>query len=88
MAVIGERVNVTDAAPLIVRADADGCSVTVRNLDATNSIDLGGSTVANGSGFPLPAGASHSVDLDPGEAIYGDAATGVTVSVGVFRNRA
>lgn len=76
MALAGRRVTVTDAATRIDVADTDatfGRSVAVTNAGAA-AIDVGGPDVTAGGGYSLAAGATISLDLQPGEALYGIAA--------------
>ena len=47
------------------------------------TVFVGDSDVSTASGFPLAAGASMSVDLDPGESLWGVVASG-TVEVRVL----
>lgn len=83
MAVTGTRVTVSSSAATAIATAAgtdqqSGAHVLVRNADASISIDLGGSAV-NANGFTLIAGASVSLDLQPGEVLYGRAASGTPV---------
>lgn len=86
MAFVGERVAVGVAATVIASADADGITATVRNSDATAGVELGGSAVTALAGYTLPAGQSLTVDIAPGETLYGIVAA-ATVSVHVLRRR-
>ena len=81
--VVGARVIVTDVATLVVASDKQ--AVVIRNL-GTASIDLGGSGVTSGTGYPLGPGESVSIDLigSPG-AVYGIAAAGGSVAVAALK---
>jgi hypothetical protein len=57
----------------------DGQGVIVSNLDASATVYLGGAEVSTGAGFALAAGASLTVDLRPGDALYGVVASGTAV---------
>jgi hypothetical protein len=86
MAVIGKRVTVASSPTLIATADGDGGSVTLRNADASNAIDIGSSSVATGAGFSLIAGAAVSIDLDGSDRVYGVTSSG-SVVVHVVANK-
>lgn len=76
MALAGRRVTVADAATRIDASDADnrpGRSLAVTNAGSA-AIDLGGSGVTVGGGYSLAAGVTISLDLRPGESLYGVAA--------------
>lgn len=84
----GSRVTVTTAATLLASGpgspnDTTGCAV--QNMGAA-AVDIGGSGVTSGAGFPLAAGASLGVDLGPTDKLYAIAASG-TVSVAVLTTR-
>lgn len=88
MALDSERVNVGDTATALTAVDSDavsGGAVVAINRDGTNSVDLGASDVAFGSGFELAAGDSASIDLASGERLFAIADTGLTVRVDVLR---
>lgn len=94
MALTHGRIAVAATATLITsapagggaRSEVDGASVVVRNRGAI-SIDVGGADVVSGAGYELAPGEWLSFDLDPGEGLYGIAASG-TVRVDWIRNRA
>lgn len=76
MALTGRRVTVTDTATRLDVPDTDstfGRSIAVTNA-GTAAIDLGGPTVTAGGGYSLAAGATVTLDLQPGETLYGRAA--------------
>ena len=86
MALAGRRVTVTDAATRIDVADTDstyGRSIAVTNA-GTAAIDLGGAGVTAGGGYSLAAGATITLDLQPGEALYGRAAATTSQPVHVL----
>ena len=85
MAVAARRVSVATTATLLTSVPSDsvsGQSILVKNKGSAD-VDLGPSGVTAGAGFALSAGESVSVDLSPGESLYGIAASG-TVSCHVF----
>lgn len=75
------RVSVGTSATLLWGGDAK--SVELFNIGSA-SIDIGDSTVTSGTGRPLAAGSSLSVDLLQGSAGYGICASG-TVSIAVTK---
>lgn len=62
----GVRKTVSTTVVVLV---PEGMVATIKNRDATNSVDLGGSGVAAGAGYELKAGESITVDTR-GEALY------------------
>lgn len=88
MSITSGRVSVTAVATLLAPATGDdGLSVTVRNADATNSVDLGSEIVATGAGYQLGPGASVSIDIAAGERLFAVAPAATTVIVHVLSNR-
>lgn len=75
-----QAVAVSTSAVLLSSVDGDG--VTGQSLLLTNKgsveLVLGPSSVTAGAGYRVAAGASVSVDLGVGEALYGVVASGST----------
>lgn len=83
MAVVAAQVAVsTTAALLSADADGGGASVLVQ-APAGSALFVGGSAVTSSTGFPIPAGATLSVDLPgPNDQLFGILASGTgTASV-------
>lgn len=79
-----EQVAVADT-PTALNIAGSGARLLLANLDATNPVDLGGSTVASGGGFPLAQETQATVDVKPGSVLYAVAGAGQTVDVAVLR---
>ena len=80
------RVAMTAAAAVIKAAPATGhyrYSITIRNLDTTNTVYIGGSGVTAATGYPIKSGESFTLDRNFA-AIYGICDTGLTASVAYF----
>lgn len=66
-----DRVTVGVAVvQLNIPGGTGGVVLTVKNLDATNAVDLGGSDVAAGLGFALRPDESVVVHVDSREGLY------------------
>jgi hypothetical protein len=82
MAVVGAQVSVGVAATLLTAVEADaisGSAVTVRVPSGGSTVYLGGATVDDtgaNAGFAVASGEALSIDLDPGESLYGVVASG------------
>lgn len=85
MAVSSAQVTVTTTAQELSQNEADGDGHATLLLSNNGSVDLyvGPSGVTTGTGFKVAAGASLSVDLSPGERLFG--VTGSSSSVHVLR---
>lgn len=83
MAVTAARVTVSTTAVALNTASTDGARLVVRNIDTTDTCDLGPSGVTAGTGFRLAFGESVSVDLKPGDVLFAirTAATDVDLTV-------
>ena len=86
MSVSSGTVAVSSSAPTVIVAAANpnanpsgfnpgNLSALVTNLDGAITVHLGGSAV-DSSGYPLAHGASVTLSIGPGDAIYGLAASG------------
>lgn len=82
MAVSTARVTVSTVAVALNAADEQGALMTIKNTSA-NAADLGPATVAAGAGFDLAAGATLTIQLDPGDILYAirSAASDATIAV-------
>lgn len=84
MAVVGERITVPNS-PTLIGTGSDRIDnarpFIIRNLDASASVDLGGSAVGVGAGFPLLAGEMIAVTLMVNDNLYAIAAGSVVVAV-------
>lgn len=85
MAVSAARVTVSSTAVALNTSDTGGARLLIKNIDATNGVDLGSSTVTAGAGFPLAAGVTVEVDIDSGEVLYAIRSAGADVVLGVLR---
>lgn len=88
MAVSSERVTVTDTATALIGAESDtvsGGQILVRNRSATDSVDLGDSSVTSTGGYELAAGNTVELRLSAGDRLYGIAAAAGSVRVDVLR---
>lgn len=95
MAFTAVRVTVDSAGPdEIARASSEDfgsglrsvrTSVLVTNQDATNSVYLGGPSVATTDGYELKAGKSIEVVLDGNDILYGICAATITVVLHLLR---
>lgn len=79
-------VTVATTATLLATADADGETITVRNIGEAD-IFLGNASVTTANGFTLSATEALSFDFEGGASLYGICATG-TVAVRILRHRA
>lgn len=89
MAVKGARIALTNAvAPLNVNAAGDvtpGQSILITNRSAV-TIDIGGSDVTSGAGYPVDAGDSFSAVLEHGEIVYAIGPSAGPHAVAVFQS--
>lgn len=70
MAVSASRVTVSTVAVALNTADTLGRVLTIKNIDATNAVDLGTSSVTAGTGFALAAGATVQIQLSAEEVLF------------------
>lgn len=71
MAVTGRRQSVETTPELVCSAEGDdGISVVIRNKSA-DVCDIGGINVTVGAGFGLAQDEAVTIDMAPGETIYG-----------------
>ncbi len=85
MAVSAARVTASTVAVALNTASTSGVTLTIRNTDATNAADLGGSGVTAGQGMPLAAGAMLSLQLQPGDVLYAIRSGAADVVLAVVR---
>jgi hypothetical protein len=85
MAVSAARVTVSTAAVALNTTSTGGNTLTIKNTDATNAADLGTASVAAGAGFPLAAGLSVTVEVDPGDVLYAVRSAAADVSLAILR---
>lgn len=81
------RVTVGTTPTLLTTTETDtmaGSRLLVRNSSATASVFLGGSGVTTANGYEVPSGASVSLVLDSGDALYAVVGVG-TIDVHVLR---
>jgi hypothetical protein len=87
MAVVSASVSVATTATRLDSGDGDlvsGSTVLVTVPAGGATVYVGGADVTTANGFPLPAGASVSVDLNSGDLLYGIVAAS-TQAVNVLR---
>ena len=80
------QVSMTQTAAVIMAAAAPAhyrYSITIRNLDAANTVYLGAASVTSATGFPLKPGESFTLDRNDA-AIYGICGSGLTATVAYF----
>lgn len=78
------RVTVTGAATLIVRGKGNGVTIAVKNLDAGETVAVGGPGVTFAEGYPLGPGEAIGYVADDGDNLYG-ISDGSNVVVAVLR---
>lgn len=76
MAVRHAVVTVGSTATALHGGSVGRQTVTVHNNDGVVSLFWGGEGVTSLTGVPLPAGASRTFTLDPGETLYAAVAAG------------
>lgn len=85
MAVSAARVTVSTTAVALNAADPySGLRMFVTNTSA-NAADLGPATVTAGTGYSLAAGASASIELDPGDVLYAIRSAAADAVISVLR---
>lgn len=85
MSVTAARVTVSTTAAALNTASTDGTRLVVRNIDATDTCDLGPAGVTAGAGFRLANGESVTVDLKPGDVLYAIRSAAADVDLTVLR---
>lgn len=89
-AISGSRITVSAASATILVDEAGwDQEVYVQNMDATNAIDLGDSSVASGAGYQVAKATalSHPVCVPAGQKLYAIATTAAcSVAVLVIPN--
>lgn len=85
MAVSSQRLVISSTPVALNAPSAGGERLLVLNT-TSNPVDLGGSGVTAGAGFPLGANATVAFDLDAGgDLIYAIRSTGVDSTIAVLR---
>lgn len=84
MAVSAARVTVATVAVALNTADTGGMTLAIKNTSA-NAADLGPSTVTAGTGFDLAAGATVTVQLDPGDVLYAIRSAAADATLAILR---
>lgn len=80
MAVVSSRVTVqSGSATMIVPSEGDQKGCLIRNLGSVAVEIDGDATITIGAGYPLGVGEGIALDLTPGDAVYGLAASGTCV---------
>lgn len=73
MAVKATRATVSTVAVALGSAETDsqaGSVIKIKNVDATNTVNLGDSSVTATTGYTLAAGATETFTLNSGESLY------------------
>lgn len=85
MAVTASRVTVGTSAVALNTIGTGGTTLRIKNTDVTNAVDLGASTVAAGTGYPLAAGETISVVANSGDSLYAVRSAGADVVLAILR---
>lgn len=85
MAVTASRVTVGATAVALNAAGTSGSTLKIKNIDATNAVDIGASAVTAGTGYPLAAGETLTIDADPGDGVYAIRSAGADVVLAILR---
>lgn len=85
MSVTVNRVTVSTTAVALNAVGSSGTTLKIKNTDATNAVDLGTSTVTAGTGYPLAAGETITLDADPGDGVYAIRSAGADVVLAILR---
>jgi hypothetical protein len=84
MAITAERIVAGATAVALNDASTADCSLVLTNISA-NGADIGDSAVAAGNGFDLPAGATVTIDVDPGDQVFAVRSGTQDATIGVLR---
>ena len=74
--ILGKQATVAVAATLIHTAASNGCKVSVRVPTGGADVTLGSAAVVAGAGYILAAASGVTIDLPPGDSLYGIVASG------------
>lgn len=85
MAITAARVTVSTTAVALNTASTAGSTIVIRNVDTTDTCELGGSGVTAGTGFPLAPNAQVALDLDAGDVVFAIRSAAADVDVAVLR---
>jgi len=87
MAIVGERITV-DATATVLHTGSSGVSGTklvIMNIDGTDTVALGPSTVTFANGFILGTTTTINIDLAAGDILYGRCDTAKSVVVHMLK---
>lgn len=84
MAVTAQRITVSTTAVALNPAGTSGTRLLIKNTSA-NAADLGASDVTATGGFDLAAGATVTVELDPGDVLYAIRTAAADATLAVLR---
>jgi hypothetical protein len=88
MAITAARVTVSTTAVALNVAETDvvsGATLIIRNIDATDTADLGPSGVTAGTGFRLAPGETVTVPLAAGDQLFAIRSAAADVDLTVLR---
>lgn len=88
MAASGARLTVSTSAVALNAASVSGQTLVIRNIDATDTCDLGGSGVTAGAGFRLAPNETVTVAVAAGEQVFAIRTAAADVVVTVLRTGA
>lgn len=85
MAVTAARVTASTSAVALNPVSTGGTTLIVRNIDTTDTCDLGPAGVTAGTGFPLAPNAQVEVELDAGDQLFAIRSAAADVDLAVLR---
>lgn len=85
MAVSHQRFTVSTTPVALNTASTGGQKLTIKNIDATNAVDLGKSDVAAGAGFPLAATQTVTLEVQPQDVLFAIRSAAADVVLAVVR---
>lgn len=80
------RITASTVAVALNTASTAGQKLTIRNVDTTDTCDLGGSGVTANAGFPLAPSTQVTVELAPGDVLYAIRSAAADVDLVVLRS--
>lgn len=84
MAVTAARVTVSTTAVALNTASTGGTTLVVKNTSAA-AADLGPSGVTATGGFDLAAGATVTVEIDPGDVLFAIRSAAADATLAILR---